>query len=99
MAFTGLKVQQRNNYTYTQEFYIDINACLHFSLCVTLKVFKFFCLVVMVFDCLSEYFSCASLCPFEAAQEVSKQTQAAIGKAADKATNTIKEFGQKLETK
>ncbi|KAM3867065.1 adipogenesis regulatory factor [Diretmus argenteus] len=34
-----------------------------------------------------------------AAQEVSRQTQAAIGKTADKATDTIKEFGQKLETK
>uniref|UniRef100_A0A4W6CUF1 Uncharacterized protein n=1 Tax=Lates calcarifer TaxID=8187 RepID=A0A4W6CUF1_LATCA len=34
-----------------------------------------------------------------AAQEASKQTQAAIEKAADKATGAIKEFGQKLETK
>ncbi|KAM4621882.1 adipogenesis regulatory factor [Polymixia lowei] len=34
-----------------------------------------------------------------AAQEASRQTQAAIGKVADKATDTIKEFGQKLETK
>uniref|UniRef100_A0AAQ5YI83 Uncharacterized protein n=2 Tax=Amphiprion TaxID=80969 RepID=A0AAQ5YI83_AMPOC len=34
-----------------------------------------------------------------AAQEASRQTQAVIGKAADKATDTIKEFGQKMETK
>uniref|UniRef100_A0A672G892 Uncharacterized protein n=1 Tax=Salarias fasciatus TaxID=181472 RepID=A0A672G892_SALFA len=34
-----------------------------------------------------------------AAQEASRQTQAAIGKAADKASDTIKEFGQKMETK
>ncbi|XP_074504315.1 adipogenesis regulatory factor [Sebastes fasciatus] len=34
-----------------------------------------------------------------AAQEAGRHTQAAIGKAADKATDTIKEFGQKLETK
>ncbi|KAM4555653.1 adipogenesis regulatory factor [Odontesthes bonariensis] len=34
-----------------------------------------------------------------AAQEASRQTHAVIGKAADKATDTIKEFGQKTETK
>lgn len=34
-----------------------------------------------------------------AAQEASKQTQAVLGKAADKATDTIKEFGHKLESK
>lgn len=33
------------------------------------------------------------------AQEASKQSQAAIGKAADKATETIKELGQKREAK
>lgn len=35
----------------------------------------------------------------EAAQEASKQTQEAIGKAADKAATTIKEMGKKMETK
>lgn len=35
----------------------------------------------------------------EAAAEAGRQTQVAIGKAADKASDTIKEFGQKLETK
>lgn len=48
---------------------------------------------------LPEYFSSSSLCPSKAAQEAGKQTQAAIGKVAEKATDTIKEFGQKLETK
>ena len=47
----------------------------------------------------AEYVSSASLWLFEAAQEASRQTQTAIGKAADKATDTIKEFGHKLETK
>ncbi|XP_076747741.1 adipogenesis regulatory factor isoform X1 [Maylandia zebra] len=35
----------------------------------------------------------------KAAEETSRQTQAAIGKAAGKATDTIKEFGQKMESK
>lgn len=35
----------------------------------------------------------------KAAQEASKQTQEAIGKAADKATTSIKEIGKKMETK
>ncbi|XP_076018851.1 adipogenesis regulatory factor [Genypterus blacodes] len=34
-----------------------------------------------------------------ATQEASKKTHAAIEKAADKTTDTIKEFGQKLENK
>uniref|UniRef100_A0A3Q2CYU9 Uncharacterized protein n=1 Tax=Cyprinodon variegatus TaxID=28743 RepID=A0A3Q2CYU9_CYPVA len=34
-----------------------------------------------------------------AAQEAGRQTQTAIGKAANKATDTIKDFGQKMETK
>ncbi|KAJ0002396.1 hypothetical protein NQD34_007545 [Periophthalmus magnuspinnatus] len=34
-----------------------------------------------------------------AAQELSRQTQASIGKAADKASDSIKEFGQSLHTK
>ncbi|KAG8004168.1 hypothetical protein GBF38_008394 [Nibea albiflora] len=34
-----------------------------------------------------------------AAQEAGRQTQAAIGQVASKASDTIKEFGQKLEPK
>uniref|UniRef100_A0A669EZH4 Si:ch211-59p23.1 n=2 Tax=Oreochromis TaxID=8139 RepID=A0A669EZH4_ORENI len=34
-----------------------------------------------------------------AAEETSRQTQAVIGKAVGKATDTIKEFGQKMESK
>lgn len=48
---------------------------------------------------LPEYLSSYSLWLFEATEEAGRQTQAAIGKAADKATDTIKVFGQKLETK
>lgn len=36
---------------------------------------------------------------FEAAQEAGKQTQETIEKAADKATNTIKEFGRRVDGK
>uniref|UniRef100_A0A8C1W9E9 Si:ch211-59p23.1 n=1 Tax=Cyprinus carpio TaxID=7962 RepID=A0A8C1W9E9_CYPCA len=34
-----------------------------------------------------------------AAEEASRQTQSAIGTAADKASDTIKEFGHKLSSK
>lgn len=36
---------------------------------------------------------------FEAAQEAGRQAQDTIEKAADKATNTIKEFGRRVDGK
>jgi len=39
------------------------------------------------------------VCVQTAAEEASRQTQSAIGTAAEKASDTIKEFGQKMSSK